>query len=109
MGRQLAEANARVLSTARRLHAVGDLNVTLANASAFLEAFGHVVVAWVWLEQATLAWAAVPTGAADDDFYAGKRQAARYFFRWELPKTTPMLDALDAIDTSALEMRDAWF
>jgi hypothetical protein len=51
----------------------------------------------------------VPASDADSDFYAGKRQAARYFFRWELPKVGPMLDLLDSIDTTALEMRDAWF
>ena len=57
----------------------------------------------------TNAPAATPATDADRDFYAGKRQAARYFFRWELPKVGPMLDLLDSIDTTALDMRDAWF
>ncbi len=109
MARQLGAAVGRVLATARALHAAGDLNVTLANASVFLEAFGHVVVAWQWLEQALVAHAATPATPADVDFYAGKRQAARYFFRWELPRVGPMLDLLDSIDTTTLEMRDAWF
>ena len=109
MGRQLAATASRVFATVRRLHAVGDLNVTLANASVFLEAFGHVVVAWQWLEQALVAHVAAPASDADRDFYAGKRQAARYFFRWELPRAGPMLDLLDSIDTTTLDMRDAWF
>lgn len=109
MGRELAAAASRVFATVRRLHAVGDLDVTLANAAVFLEAFGHVVVAWQWLEQALVAQAATPASEADRDFYAGKRQAARYFFRWELPRVGPMLDLLDSIDTTALDMQDAWF
>jgi alkylation response protein AidB-like acyl-CoA dehydrogenase len=109
MGRELAAATSRVFATVRRLHAVGDLDVTLANAAVFLEAFGHVVVAWQWLEQALVAQAATPASEADRDFYAGKRQAARYFFRWELPRVGPMLDLLDSIDTTALDMKDAWF
>ena len=109
MGRQLAVVAERLFATVRRLHAVGDLNVTLANATVFLEAFGHLVVAWQWLEQALVAQAALPASDADRDFYAGKRQAARFFFRWELPRVGPMLDLLDSIDTTPLDMRDAWF
>ena len=109
MGRQLAAMASRVFATVRRLHAVGDLNVTLANATVFLEAFGHLVVAWLWLEQAMVAQSATPASDADADFYAGKRQAARWFFRWELPRVAPMLELLDSIDTTTLDMRDAWF
>jgi alkylation response protein AidB-like acyl-CoA dehydrogenase len=109
MGRQLAAMSARVFATVRTLHGIGDPEATLANASVFLEAFGHVVVAWLWLEQALVAQAASPVDPSDTDFYAGKRQAARYFFRWELPKVGPMLDLLDTIDTTTLAMRDAWF
>ena len=45
----------------------------------------------------------------DGDFYDGKRQAARYFFRFELPKTAPQLDLLESLDRTTLEMRDGWF
>ncbi|WP_395445947.1 acyl-CoA dehydrogenase C-terminal domain-containing protein [Caulobacter sp. UC70_42] len=57
----------------------------LANATPFLWAFGHVVVAWLWLDQAT----AVPPGP--DDFAEGKRRACRYFFECELPKVDALL------------------
>ncbi len=48
-----------LVETTRDLHAAGDINKTLANASVYLEAFGHVVMAWIWIEQA-LAVANVP-------------------------------------------------
>ena len=50
-----------------------------------------------------------PPTARAGDFYDGKRQAARYFFRYELPKTAPQLDLLESLDRTTLEMRDDWF
>ena len=86
------------------------MNKTLANASVYLEAVGHAVIAWIWLEQAALAERALDTAAdSDRDFYRGKLQACRYFFKWELPKVGPQLDLLASIDTTTLDMQDAWF
>jgi butyryl-CoA dehydrogenase len=99
----LERAAARVVETTRALHSAGDVDRTLANATAYLEAFGHVVVAWLWLEQACAAHGR--TG----DFYAGKRQSCRYFFRWELPRTGPQFDLLASLDDTPLAMRDDWF
>ena len=39
----------------------------------------------------------------------GKRSAAGYFFRWELPKVDPQLDLLASLDRTTLDMQDAWF
>jgi alkylation response protein AidB-like acyl-CoA dehydrogenase len=92
------------------LYASGDMNKTLANASVYLEAVGHTVLAWIWLEQALLAARQIGVAAeADQDFYRGKLQACRYFFKWELPKVQPQLDLLASIDTTTLDMQDAWF
>jgi alkylation response protein AidB-like acyl-CoA dehydrogenase len=88
------------------LHAAENIELTLANASIYLEAFGHVVMAWMWIEQALVA-----TRAANrhGDFYRGKLQACQYFIQWELPKVRPMLNLLEALDATTLHMRDAWF
>ena len=81
----------------------GDPEAALANSVIYLEAFGHLVVAWLWLEQELAA------AGRDGDFYDGKRQAARYFFGYELPRTRPQLDLLESLDRTTLDMRDAWF
>ncbi|MEH0935495.1 acyl-CoA dehydrogenase [Micromonospora psammae] len=104
---QLRGAMDRIAATTRRLWATGDPSLALANASAYLEAVGHVVIAWMWLEQLLVVEAV--TDAADAAFYAGKRQAARFFFRYELPRTTAWFDLLDSLDRTTLEMRDDWF
>lgn len=54
----------------------------LANATAFLRGFGHIVVAWIWLD---LALAATTVEAGDPALADGKRRACRYFYECELP------------------------
>jgi len=103
----LAGMSKRLADTTRKLYAPNDMDKTLANSSVYLEAFGHVVLAWIWLEQSLAASRSYKE--ADSDFYHGKWQACRYFFLWELPKVGPMLDLLESIDTTTLDMRDAWF
>ena len=102
-GEQLQAAVDRVVATTARLWGTGDPAVALANASAYLEAVGHVVVAWLWLEQALAA------EGRTGDFYDGKRAAAQYFFRYELPRTGPQLDLLDSLDRTTLDASPAWF
>jgi alkylation response protein AidB-like acyl-CoA dehydrogenase len=109
-GGDLADLAAQLNGAWRRLRAVttamfgsGDIEVTLANSVVYLEAFGHIVIAWMWLEQLRA------TAGKIGDFYQGKRQAARYFFRYELPSTTPQLDLLESLDPTTLEMRSTWF
>jgi alkylation response protein AidB-like acyl-CoA dehydrogenase len=99
----LSAALDRVVSVTRTLHGTPDIGQTLANASAYLEAAGHTVLAWIWLEQMLAAHGR--TG----DFYDGKRQAARFFMRWELPKVYPQLALLESLDATTVEMADSWF
>jgi len=105
------EANwQQVEAVTAALYACGDLNKTLANASVYLEAVGHVVVAWLWMEQALVASRKLSSAAGTEaHFYRGKLQACRYFFQWELPKVQSQFDLLASIDTTALDMQDAWF
>ncbi len=107
---QLEDTWASIGRVTQQLYGAGDMNKTLANASVYLEAVGHTVVAWLWLEQALVATRALPQASSDErNFYLGKLQACRYFFHWELPKVQPQLDLLATIDTTTLEMQDAWF
>jgi alkylation response protein AidB-like acyl-CoA dehydrogenase len=103
----LEAALQRIEAVTRVLYAAGDMNKTLANASVYLEAFGHTVLAWTWLEQALAAVG--KEDSHDADFYRGKLQAQKYFFRWELPKAHQQLDLLETVDTTTLDMQDAWF
>jgi alkylation response protein AidB-like acyl-CoA dehydrogenase len=93
----------RLVDVTAGMFGSGDAEAAMANSVVYLEAFGHIVLAWMWLEQF------VATAGRDGDFYDGKRQAARYFFRYEVPKTAPQLDLWESLDRTTLDMRDAWF
>jgi alkylation response protein AidB-like acyl-CoA dehydrogenase len=103
LGATLEDLVQRLGAVTAALWAPGDPEVALANASVYLEAAGHVVVGWLWLEQA------LATEGREGDFYDGKRQAARYFQRWELPKVGPQLALLASLDGTVREMRSDWF
>ena len=112
MAEALGRAASRALQTTRKLFATNDLDKTLANASVYLEMFGHIVIAWVWLKQAVVAARALQADAPDATeaaFYRGKLQAAQFFFQWELPKCATWCGLLESIDTTTLDMQDAWF
>jgi hypothetical protein len=59
----------------------------------------------MWLMQA-LAAADLDEG---DPFVAGKLQACRYFYAWELPRTAHWHDLLRSLDDTTLTMQDEWF
>jgi alkylation response protein AidB-like acyl-CoA dehydrogenase len=103
MATQLDSAWSRLAAVTAGMFAAGDVEAALANSVVYLEAFGHIVVAWIWLEQM------VAADGREGAFFDGKRQAARYFFRYELPRTAPQLDLLESLDRTALEMHDSWF
>ncbi len=99
----LAARLARLLEVTATIWGQPDVEAALANATAYLEAAGQIVVAWIWLEQVLVA------AGREDDFYDGKRQAARYFFAYELPRADPQLELLARLDRTVLEMRDEWY
>jgi alkylation response protein AidB-like acyl-CoA dehydrogenase len=100
---QLEASWQRLVGVTAGMFGAGDAEAAMANSVIYLEAFGHIVLAWMWLEQV------VAAEGQSGDFYDGKRQAAQYFFRYELPRTAPQLDLLESLDRTTLDMRDAWF
>jgi butyryl-CoA dehydrogenase len=98
----LDAAVARLGAVTATLWGAGDPDVTLANSHVYLEAAGHVVVGWLWLEQA------MACGTSRSDFHDGKRQAARYFWRWELPRVRHRFDLLASLDRTVLDTPPNW-
>ncbi len=84
--------------TIAALASLTDPAMALINASAFLSAFGHVVVGWLWLDQACAI-----AGRSDepDAFARGKLRACRYFFEAELPKARQQLAFVATLNATA--------
>jgi len=91
----------------RAAWATGHPDEALANATPYLQAFGHVVMAWIWLDVALCAHDRLGQGA--DDALQGKLAAARYFFRHELPRIGAWLQVVETRDDTCRTMDEAWF
>jgi alkylation response protein AidB-like acyl-CoA dehydrogenase len=88
-----------------------DPDLALANATLYLDTFGRITAAWMWLKQAIVAARALSlaAGGAGSGYYLGKLQAAHYYFQWELPATAAQCAQLLAVDRVPFEMKDEWF
>ncbi|TAG45772.1 MAG: acyl-CoA dehydrogenase [Betaproteobacteria bacterium] len=75
----------------------GNPNEALANATPYLQAFGHMVLAWVWLD-VVLALDDAETKQLDASFVEGKRAACTYFFHYEIPKVEAWLAVVKSRD-----------
>ena len=96
----------RLEDTTGQLLAIADVTERLANASCYLDAFGHIVVAWLWLEQALTA--APRIAGVEEEFYRGKLAACQFFFRWELPRVDRWLGLLSPVERTPLDVLDTW-
>jgi len=83
----------------------------LANAVPYMQAAGHIVIAWMWLDVALAASRALAGGVrgAPADGCRGLLQACRYFVEYELPKVDAWLDVVASRNPTCREMRDEWF
>jgi len=82
----------------------------LANATPYLRAFGHVTVAWLLLDVATLACERLQQELArPEGFFEGLLQSTHYFFRFELPQVQPWLATVAKQDSTCVEMQENWF
>ncbi|MDF7774807.1 acyl-CoA dehydrogenase [Sphingomonas sp. AOB5] len=88
-GAALSDAWHRVTGTIDALRGC-EAGAAFDNATAFLRAFGHVVMAWLWLDQAVAA-AGLDRAGPDCDFADGKLHACRFFFECELPRALTLL------------------
>lgn len=88
-----------------------DIDRGLANATVYLDMFGRIVAAWIWLKQAISAQRGLHRGCGEEDasFYRGKLQTALFYSEWELPAIYTMAELLDSGDSLPFEMQDKWF
>ena len=87
--------------------ATGVPEEALANATPYLQAFGHVVLAWIWLD-VSLAAAAAPQSLREGR-REGMHACLRYFLDYELPKIDAWLKPVAKRSDVCRTMRDDWF
>ncbi|HWP10292.1 MAG TPA: acyl-CoA dehydrogenase C-terminal domain-containing protein, partial [Ramlibacter sp.] len=98
--RALGQALQDVGAATEAAWSTADPAQALANAVPYMQAFGHMVVAWIWLDVAL----AIHPDAADIPAQQGRLRAARYFYRYELPKIGAWLNVAAGRDATCASM-----
>jgi butyryl-CoA dehydrogenase len=75
----------------------------LANAVPYLQAFGHTVVAWIWLDVVSA------LGSDNTPMAQGRRAACRYFYRYELPQIQAWLAVVRSRDQTCADLAEDAF
>ncbi|TFZ04907.1 acyl-CoA dehydrogenase [Ramlibacter rhizophilus] len=100
----LAQALQQLGATTKAAWATENPAEALANAVPYMQAFGHVVLAWTWLD------VLLAVGDdAQDAAAVGRRGAARYFFHYELPRIGAWLQVVARRDMSCAQFPEAAF
>ena len=88
-----------------------DIDLVLANSVKYLDLFGNVVIAWMWLKQGIVASKALEADPHEEDanFYRGKMQAMHYFYRYDLPEIEVWAALLMRLDDTCKSMANDWF
>jgi butyryl-CoA dehydrogenase len=107
---QLESALQSVESTILATSQAEDPSLALANATIFLDAMGHLVIAWMWLKQGVAAVNGKQAGNLSDlAFYDGKIAAMKFFFAYELPKIKPNLELVAQLDSTCYDLQEEQF
>jgi alkylation response protein AidB-like acyl-CoA dehydrogenase len=101
----LAKALQEVGAATKAAWATGNPAEALANAVPYMQAFGHMVLAWMWLDVAL----SVPPEKAAQPAHLGRLAAARYFFHYELPKIGAWLNVVSSRDPTCAQLPEEAF
>ncbi|MEJ7930032.1 acyl-CoA dehydrogenase [Ramlibacter sp. AN1015] len=99
----LADALQQVGAATKAAWATGEPTDALANAVPYMQAFGHLVLGWTWLDLM------LSVGDAADAASEGRRRAARYFFHYELPRIAAWLRPVAQRDRTCADMPEEAF
>ncbi len=106
-GAALGAALRQVAEATQAAWATGIPAEALANAVPYMQAFGHTVLAWIWLD---VAFAALQGDAKQlQPATIGRLRATRYFYHYELPKISAWLGVVNSRDATCADMPEDAF
>ncbi len=99
----LSDALQKVTKATQMAWSTGQPQEALANAVPYLQAFGHLVLAWIWLDvSASCRGNTTPA-------QTGRQAAAQYFYRYELPKIDAWLNVVSNRDMTCANLSEEAF
>ena len=105
----LSAAVQAIDSATRAAWATGQPSDALANAVPYMQAFGHVVLAWIWLDVALAVVGDEKNAINLEANQAGKLSATTYFYHYELPKIGAWLNVVQTRDLTCANMNEDAF
>jgi alkylation response protein AidB-like acyl-CoA dehydrogenase len=105
----LAKALQHVGSATKAAWATGEPGQALANAVPYMQAFGHTVLAWIWLDVALASLALQQPATNSIAAHAGRMGATRYFYHYELPKIGAWLKVVETRDLTCADLPEEAF
>lgn len=105
----LAKALQHVGSATKAAWATGEPGQALANAVPYMQAFGHTVLAWIWLDVALASLALQQPATNSIADHAGRMGATRYFYHYELPKIGAWLKVVETRDLTCADLPEEAF
>ena len=99
---ELTKALQELEAATRAAWATGQPQEALANAVPDMQAFGHTVLAWVWLDIACKVLEVDASISVTSN--AGRISATRYFYHYELPRITAWLRVVSTRDMTCAQM-----
>lgn len=103
----LGEALQRLGTATKKAWATGNPQEALVNAVPYMQAFGHVVLAWIWLDVAHRALERDADQASPAT--AGRVGATNFFFHYELPKIGAWLSVVESRDPTCAALPEEAF
>ena len=103
----LADALRQVETATQAAWATGEPGEALANAVPYMQAFGHTVLAWIWLDVTLSSLKLDATKLIAS--HAGRMGANRYFYHYELPKIGAWLKVVETRDLTCADMPEEAF
>lgn len=87
----------------------GAAREVLAHAEHYMQALGHLCIAWQWLSMARVAAQRIAQQGSASAFLLSRIHTAQAFFQSELPHLQLALDALNARQEPSVGFKAEWF
>jgi butyryl-CoA dehydrogenase len=82
----------------------GDYQRFTADANLFMEMMGHITIAWLWLGMSVTASKGIVSGDTNKkQFYESKVECMKFFFKYELNKTSSLAESIMSEDQLTLK------
>ncbi len=103
----LSAALVQIGNATKAAWASGDPADALPNAVPYMQAFGHMVLAWIWLDVSLVD--VTPDATKNIAARAGRAGATAYFYHYELPKIGAWLQVVSNCDRTCADLAEDAF